>query len=89
MLVTFIYKLNNEPKMYFGKMIDDITDDYDEGLDVYIKEVLSPYYKGDTVMVGIMSAIRYNHDEFYSENEYTVFDFYYDYGKVYINQKPV
>jgi len=91
MLVTFIFKLPNDNTKYFGKLIADLSDDYDEGLDQEIKEIVFskvPSVNKHKVKIGILSCERRNL-EFFSKDERSVFDLLYiehrDHHEIYIN----
>jgi hypothetical protein len=91
MLVTFIFKLPNDNTKYFGKLIADLSDDYDEGLDREIKEIVFskvPSVNKNKVKIGILSCERKNW-EYFSKDERYVFDLLYiehrDHHEIYIN----
>jgi hypothetical protein len=87
--ITFIYKIGNNPKIYYGKYVcDSISDDH-EGLDNEIKpaliEGLNKYRqkRGLTkiktwVFIGILSFSSNEYIPMFSTNsEIKVFDFYF------------
>ena len=82
MIITFIYKINSDNKMFYGKITDDISDDVEE-LDIYVKDTIYPILKKYNIVmkkkdikVGIMSFTRKYYDNF-SEDEKDIFDFLY------------
>jgi len=97
--ITFIYRVGNNPKTYYGKYCDDISDDH-EGLDNEVKysllTALNKYKKNkkplkSKVFIGIISLSSNNYIPTYSsKHEINCFDFYYDYDhKIYINGKEL
>ena len=79
MIVTFLYRIQD--RTYYGKYIGAISDDYEEGLDIEIQDIIFPILKGyhslidpSEIAVGILSAQR-NGSDYYSEQEKNVFDF--------------
>ena len=93
MFITFIYKIENNPKTYFGKYCtDNISDDH-EGLD---KEILVDLLYGinkyrkqqnmeeitnDNIKLGVLSFSYSNNiiPVYSSNDEIKCFDFYYEY----------
>jgi hypothetical protein len=100
--ITFIYKVGNNNKTYYGKYCSDhISDDHD-GLDnqvkYQLKKGLNKYRKQNNIqkirskiIIGVLS---FSSNDFIptdsSDNEIKCFDFYHDYhGKIYINGKLI
>lgn len=75
--VTFIYKINGV--MMHGKYIGYISDDYSEGLDKEILNIISSYfidvYDNYDIQIGITGVIDTDH--FFSDDEKNVFDLLY------------
>lgn len=99
--ITFIYKIGKNPKTYYGKILDDISDDH-EGLDnevrYILKEGLNKYRKKNNIqkikskiMIGVLSLSANQIIPTYSTNdEIKCFDFYKNYhGDIYINGKLI
>ena len=91
MLVTFIFKLPNDNTKYFGKLIANLSDDYDKGLDQEIRNIVFskvPSVNKNKVKIGILSCEREN-SEYFSKDERYVFDLLYiehnDHHELYIN----
>jgi hypothetical protein len=99
--ITFIYKVENDPKTYYGKYcFDYISDDHD-GLDnevkYNLKQMLLYLYRKQNniqeikpkVMIGILSFSRDDVVPTHStKNEIKCFDFYKYYDEdIYINGK--
>lgn len=102
--VSFIYRLPHSKKTYYGKYVFNgyLSDDHD-GLDIEIKDDvlygINQYRvkwgesKINDVMIGILSFSPGNGDipVYSSENEFSAFDFYYEFSgnskphKLYIN----
>ena len=100
--ITFIYKIKNKPKIYYGKYICDYISDDHEGLDTEIKNILlgsiNKYRekknlpKIKKINIGILS---FSNDRYIpidsTKSEINAFDFYceyYNYKKeIYINGK--
>ena len=81
MIVTFLYRIHHQN--YYGKYIGAVSDDYEEGLDIEIQDIIfpiiQPYYSLhdiSQVSIGILFADRNVHD-YYSEQEKKVFDLLY------------
>lgn len=103
--ITFIYKLNNVNKTFYGKYIADYMSDDHEGLDNEMKIILlneinkyrcSKNMKklmDKNLSVGVLSCITNdNYLDYYSDNEIPCFDFYYKKFKnteIYINGKKI
>jgi hypothetical protein len=101
--ITFIYKVGQNPKTYYGKYcVDYISDDH-EGLDLEVKNVLinglNKYrqqnniqrVKSKNVVVGVLS---FSSDRvipiYFTNKEIKCFDFYHDYNnKIYVNGKLI
>jgi hypothetical protein len=80
MIITFIYKFKGDHKIYYGKYIGYITDDYEEGLDKELASTLYSIFEKhysissmDDVVIGILSFYRDTSD-YFSENEANIFD---------------
>lgn len=103
--ITFIYKINNINKTFYGKYISDYMSDDHEGLDIEMKYTLlgciNKYretknikkLKNKNLSIGILScSTNDNYLDYYSPNEIECFDFYYKEFKdiqVYINGKKL
>lgn len=100
--ITFIYRVGQNPKTYYGKcMFDYISDDH-EGLDnevkYILKEGLNEYRKQNgipkiksKIMIGVLS-FSYNNvvPTFSTTDEIKCFDFYKNYdGSIYVNGKEL
>ncbi len=77
MIITFFYKINE--KLYHGKYIGYMPDDYEEGLDIEVLNMFYPVWKQayslkdkSDVCVAIISHQRNGHD-YFSENENQIF----------------
>ena len=103
MFITFIYKIENNPKTYFGKYCTyNISDDH-EGLDKEISDDLlfgiNKYRKqknlekitNNNIKLGVLSFSCNNSIPVYSsKDEIKCFDFYHNYNnKIYINGKLI
>jgi hypothetical protein len=88
-IICFIYKLDNDPKQYYGKYIEIYKEDIYSihiGLDNIVKSVLfnvlNNFRKENNLLiiqeikVGIISFSD-NYLNYSSKNEYQCFDFYY------------
>lgn len=101
--ITFIYKIENTEKIFYGKYVcDDVSDNY-EGLDIEIKTKIIyginefRNQKGLDILekklcIGILSFSSDRYTYIYSsDEEIKCFDFYYidccDESKTYINGK--
>jgi len=100
--ITFIYKVGNNNKTYYGKFCNDYISDDHNGLDNEVKYVLkrglNKYRKQNNIqkirskiIIGILSFSSDNFIPTYSsDNEKKCFDFYHDYdNKIYINGKLI
>ena len=96
--ISFIYKVGNNKKTYYGKYCTDYISDDHEGLDNEVKYILkrglNTYRKNNNIpklksniMIGILSFSSNDIIPTYSsDNEIKCFDFYCDYdNKIYIN----
>ena len=96
--ISFIYKVGNNKKTYYGKYCTDYISDDHEGLDNEVKYILkrglNTYRKNNNIpklksniMIGILSLSSNDIIPTYSsDNEIKCFDFYCDYdNKTYIN----
>ena len=100
--ISFIYRIGQNPKTYYGKCcFYSISDDH-EGLDnevkYYLKKGLNEYRKNKNIqnikskiMIGILSLSSDEIIPTYSTNaEIKCFDFYKTFdGKIYINGKLI
>ena len=89
--ITFIYKIGNEPKTYYGKYCSDYISDDHEGLDREVKIVLvegiNKYRKQQNldeltsnIYIGVLSFSSNKYIPTYSSNdEIKCFDFYCEY----------
>ena len=88
-IICFIYKLDNDPKPYYGKYIEIYKEDIYPihiGLDNIVKNVLFNVLNNfrkennlliiEEIKVGIISFSD-NYLNYLSKNEYQCFDFYY------------
>ena len=100
--ISFIYKVGNNKKTYYGKYCTDYISDDHEGLDNEVKYILkrglNAYRKNNNIpklksniMIGILSLSSNDIIPTYSsDNEIKCFDFYSDYSnKIYINGKLI
>ena len=100
--ITFIYKVGNNNKRYYGKYCADYISDDHEGLDSIVKNILikglNEYRKKNNIkklkskiMIGILSFSSNDIIPTYStDDEIKCFDFYYEnYDKIYINGKLI
>jgi hypothetical protein len=101
--ITFIYRIENCEKIFYGKYVCDSVSDNYEGLDIEIKPIvingINEYrnQKGldkldKKVFLGILSFSENRHTYLYSsDEEIECFDFYYincyDISRTYINGK--
>jgi hypothetical protein len=81
MIITFLYRILDSTR--YGKYIGAVSDDYEEGLDIELRNILYPlianyYFLEDLtkLQIGILSAQR-NGSDYYSEEEKNVFDLLY------------
>jgi hypothetical protein len=81
MIISFFYRIRE--KMYHGKYIGYVSNDYDEGLDIEVLNMCYPIWKHayslqdeSDVYVAIISYQR-NGNDYFSENEKYVFDTLY------------
>lgn len=99
MFITFIYKIKNHPKVYYGKYcFQSISDDHEGldreikgglvyGLNKYKREKNQMRIKPKHIKVGVLSFSHNKYIPTYStEEEISCFDFYCDYNNnVYVN----
>jgi hypothetical protein len=101
--ITFIYRIENTEKIFYGKYVCDDVSNNHEGIDIEIKPIvingINEYrnQKGlnkldKKVFLGILSFSENRHTYIYSsDEEIKCFDFYYincyDTSKTYINGK--
>ncbi len=89
--ITFIYRINNDPKIYYGKYVSDYISQNHEGFDLIVKnkliDGLNAYriknklsdveYNDSNIKVGVMSCTYDNYIPCYStDSEIECFDFY-------------
>ena len=100
--ITFIYKIGNNPKTYYGKYnVDYVSDDHDgldnfvvrpilmRGLNEYRKQKNLPKLKAK-IHLGILSFSCNRYIPTYStKREIKAFDFYCDYDKIFMNGKQI
>ena len=90
MFITFIYRIENNPKTYFGKFCTDYLTDHHEGLDKeiinFVLDGVNKYRKQknkeeityNNIYIGIISLSWNRYVPVYSsEDEIKCFDFYY------------
>jgi hypothetical protein len=100
--ITFIYKVGNNPKTYYGKYCDNYPSDDHEGLDMEVKHDLirglNEYRKQNNmpplkskITIGVLSfSSNKIIPTFSTKKEIKCFDFYHDYDKkIYINGKQI
>ena len=100
--ITFIYKVGNNPKTYYGKYCDDYFSDDHNGLDTQVKydliKGLNAYRKQNNmpeikskITIGVLSFSSNRYIPTYStKKEIKIFDFYHDFdNKIYINGKQI
>ena len=96
--ITFIYKVGNNNKTYYGKYCTNYISDDHEGLDNVVKYdligALNKYRKNKNIkkiIIGVLSFSSNNIIPTYSTNsEIKCFDFYHNYdGKIFINGKLI
>ena len=80
MIITFLYRFTGSTVRYYGKYIGRISDDYEEGLDRVLAEILFPVFQStyhvssvEEVHIGIIDSQR-NPVDYASEHEKEVFD---------------
>lgn len=83
MIITFLFRVKYGETRSYGKYIGYASDDYDEGLDIELRNTLFPvlkmYYgleEESDLQIGILSHHRDGSD-FFSEEEKNVFDLLY------------
>ena len=101
--ITFIYKIGNNPKTYYGKYnVDYVSDDHEgldnfvvrpilmRGLNEYRKQKNLPKLKAK-IHLGILSFSNNRYiPTFSSKKEIKTVDFYCDYDeKIYMNGKQI
>jgi len=81
MIISFFYRIGE--KLYHGKYIGYMSNDYDEGLDIEVLNMCYPIWKHayslqdeSDVCVAIISYQR-NGNDYFSENEKHIFDTLY------------
>jgi hypothetical protein len=85
MIVSFIYRFKGDPKIYYGKYIGYVSDDYEEGLDREIAIILMNPLKEElkrryidsedpsSIIVGVLGCDR-DIKDYFSETEKDIFD---------------
>ena len=83
MIISFLFRVNYDVPRSYGKYIGYVSDDYEEGLDIelrnYLYPVLKEYYRLEQesdLQIGIVSHHRDGSD-YFSEEEKSVFDVLY------------
>jgi hypothetical protein len=81
MLITFLYRIRDST--YYGKYVGYMSDSYDEGLDIEMRNLIFPLIRNvysmddpSELVVGILFSQRKDVD-YYSESEKVVFDLLY------------
>ena len=81
MLITFLYCIRD--CTYYGKYVGPMNDDYEEGLDIEMRNLIFPLIRDvysmddpSELVVGILFSQRKDVD-YYSESEKIVFDLLY------------
>lgn len=81
MIITFLYQIQGI--RYYGKYVGYLSDDYEEGLDIELKNIIYPeianYYDTEDpsdVQIGVLFSSR-NGSDYFSEEEKTVFGLLY------------
>jgi|LauGreDrversion4_2_1035121.scaffolds.fasta_scaffold05298_11 hypothetical protein len=85
MIVTFLFRIKGDTGRYYGKYIGKCPEEYSEGLDRSLAELLFPFFQAieperimdDTnLSVGVLSAER-DVKDYFSEYERDIFDLVY------------
>ena len=83
MIITFLFRVNYDVPRSYGKYIGYVSDDYEEGLDIELRNCLYPVLKESyrleqesDLQIGIVSHHRDGSD-YFSEEEKNVFDVLY------------
>jgi len=88
MIVSFIYRFKNDPTMYYGKYIGYVSDNYEDGLDTEIANIIKNPLQNElesrnidpedpsSITIGILGADR-NIKDYFSENEKDIFNLLY------------
>ena len=100
--ITFIYKIGNGSRIFYGKYACDCISDDHEGLDDVIRQDvvdgINQYreqsglskLKSKQICIGVMSLSINGYIPSYSTGkEIKCFDYYYRYGETYVNGKNV
>lgn len=100
--ITFIYKIGNSNRIFYGKYACDCISDDHEGLDDVIRrdvvDGINQYreqsnmskLKSRQICIGVMSLSINGYIPSYSTDKETkCFDFYYRYGETYVNGKKL
>jgi hypothetical protein len=87
--ITFIYKIDGDTNIYYGKYITDYISDDHEGLDIEVKTILIPELNNfrknnnlselddESIIVGILGFCTDNYVPTYStDHEMKAFNFY-------------
>ncbi len=80
--ITFMYRVGQNPKVFYGKVIDYISDDHD-GLDIdmmyYLRNGLAKFdINPRKLHVSIIGYTPDNFFSYYSKQDRSCFDFYAD-----------
>ena len=83
MIITFVFRVKYGEMRSYGKYLGAVSDDYEEGLDIELRNTLFPvlkkYYgleQESDLQLGIVSHHR-NGSDYFSEEEKNVFDVLY------------
>ena len=88
MIVSFIYRFKNDSTLYYGKYIGYVSDDYEEGLDQEMVNIIKYPLKKEfesrnidpedpsSITIGILGADR-DIKDYFSENEKNIFNLLY------------
>lgn len=88
MIVSFIYRFKNDPTIYYGKYIGYVSNDYEEGLDKEMVNIIKyPLQKElesrnidpedpSSITIGILGADR-DIKDYFSETEKDIFNLLY------------
>lgn len=99
--ITFIYKIGNVPRVYYGKYVSDYISDDHEGLDLQVVnslvKTINNYrsareyrlFKHQEVKVGVIGLTSQDVNDYCTLREIKTFDFYHLYDKVYLNGRVV
>jgi len=100
MIITFIYTVPSCERVFYGKFIGYINENYENGLDMELTHIIFPvlqkYYNikdESDATVGIISHHRKEGPDYFSENEKNVFTMLYckwsaQPSEIFMNGKP-